>query len=35
MERLLKHRQHWRSDEDSHVAMVMKDTMNYLGFATK
>ena len=27
---LLKHRQHWRSDEDSQVATVMKDSMKYL-----
>jgi arylsulfatase A-like enzyme len=27
---LLKHRQHWRSDEDSQVATVMKDSMDYL-----
>lgn len=27
---LLKHRQHWRSDEDSQVATVMKDSMSWL-----
>jgi arylsulfatase A-like enzyme len=30
LESLLKHRQHWRSDEDSQVATVMKDSMKYL-----
>lgn len=28
---LLKHRQHWRSDEDSQVAVLMKEAMRYLG----
>jgi arylsulfatase A-like enzyme len=27
---LLKHRQHWRSDEDTQVAMVMKSAIKYL-----
>lgn len=30
LECLLKHRQHWRSDEDTQVATVMKDSMHYL-----
>jgi arylsulfatase A-like enzyme len=30
LESTLKHRQHWRSDEDSQVAMVMKGSIKYL-----
>lgn len=30
IECLLKHRQHWRGDEDTQVATVMKDSMDYL-----